>query len=1159
MDTSTRSRFSSIRKFDSDLTSDFDVSFSVEPSNDSNSDSRDEVQEVRQLVQKEENDASHWRYAITLLLVLVASVVSGLTWHFLREEESKAFETAVDQFSKALADSTYQQQEDIREAYNSFADTLSNWVATAENVSWPFVTLPLFESYARHALKISGTEVFAVFPLVSHENREAWVNYTIANYEDMVQQAHMIGKGNLESLVGGGFHPYIARPSPNGFIEDIERDQYFPMWHFSPPPFTHGAINWNVQSVDAFRDVVDALLLLKNETVISPVRPYTTAGMSMSQEEHEAMHSTLKDSSTEHPHSFVYTAVHEDANDRQSPIVAVVSAGSAWDASLYNLLPDGVMGMKAVIQNNCGQQFTYEINGPEAIFLGEGDLHEPEYNEYKLTADLSFHTHPDFETTPGHCQFQMHIYPDSTFADLYFTWLPTIYACAVGASFLFVFWAFYVYNAFVNTRKEKLIGMAARSNAVISSLFPGKIRDQILGEETSNSNPRSFEELLGASATPGINTSAPLADYFATATVMFADICGFTAWSSVREPSQVFTLLEAVYGSFDKICKHTKVFKVETVGDCYVAATGIPKYHRDHAVLMIQFAHQISKEMTKMTQMLETTLGPDTSDLLLRIGIHTGPVTAGVIRGDKARFQLFGDTMNVASRIESNGIAGRIHISHETAECIRKCGKGHWLVKREDGSVVAKGKGDIQTYWIGKAVENSKPDSTTKYDTASESAESETFEEFGVTEQLCSTDGREDRLVNWNVTVFLDILKHIVARRNAYKKGGFTRKFELRGDDPEVLMSLGMRNYKPINGVREIIALPEFNDVAEGLKEDLQHVDIPKDVIEELRNYISTIAGLYRSNPFHNFEHASHVTMSVIKLLSRIKAPSDLEALEGRESSGDMSPDIHAQMHDHTYGITSDPLTQFACAFAALVHDVDHEGVPNTQLVKERAGVALVYDARSVAEQNSLVLAWNLLMSNRFAKLRSCICATATELTRFRELAINGVMATDIVDKELKQLRNNRWDKAFKRDNSSLNEGFDGDYAEQDRESINRKATIVIEHLIQASDVSHTMQHWHVYRKWNENLFRETYKAWQEGRCDSDPSINWYKGEIGFFDFYIIPLAKKLESCGVFGKSSDEFLNYAKSNREEWGKRGELIVQELVANAKNEFGEKRKA
>ena len=131
-------------------------------------------------------------------------------------------------------------------------------------------------------------------------------------------------------------------------------------------------------------------------------------------------------------------------------------------------------------------------------------------------------------------------------------------------------------------------------------------------------------------------------------------------------------------------------------------------------------------------------------------------------------------------------------------------------------------------------------------------------------------------------------------------------------------------------------------------------------------------------------------------------------------------------------------------------------GVPNAQLVKEKAAVATLYENRSVAEQNSFVIAWNLFMGNRFENLRSCICANASELLRFRELAVNAVMATDIVDSELKNLRNNRWEKAFKNN-------YDAPYEEEDeecRESVNRKATIVIEHLIQASDVCHTMQHW---------------------------------------------------------------------------------------------------
>lgn len=128
----------------------------------------------------------------------------------------------------------------------------------------------------------------------------------------------------------------------------------------------------------------------------------------------------------------------------------------------------------------------------------------------------------------------------------------------------------------------------------------------------------------------------------------FADMTGFTAWSSVREPSQVFQLLEIVYNSFDNIAKRRRVFKVETVGDCYVAVAGLPEPRKDHAVIMARFATDCIYRMQKIVKALETTLGPDTGDLAMRIGLHSGQVTAGVLRGDKGRFQLFGDTMNTA-------------------------------------------------------------------------------------------------------------------------------------------------------------------------------------------------------------------------------------------------------------------------------------------------------------------------------------------------------------------------------------------------------------------------------------------------------------------------------------------------------------------------------
>ena len=91
------------------------------------------------------------------------------------------------------------------------------------------------------------------------------------------------------------------------------------------------------------------------------------------------------------------------------------------------------------------------------------------------------------------------------------------------------------------------------------------------------------------------------------------------------------------------------------------------------------------------------------------------------------------------------------------------------------------------------------------------------------------------------------------------------------------------------------------------------------------------------------------------------------------------------------------------------------------------------------------------------------------------------------------------------------------------------------------------MQHWAIFKQWNERFFMECYSAYKAGRADSDPSLNWYKGEIGFFDYYIIPLAKKLDNCGVFGVSSHEYLNYATANRDEWEREGEKIVQGYLA------------
>jgi hypothetical protein len=385
---------------------------------------------------------------------------------------------------------------------------------------------------------------------------------------------------------------------------------------------------------------------------------------------------------------------------------------------------------------------------------------------------------------------------------------------------------------------------------------------------------------------------------------------------------------------------------------------------------------------------------------------------------------------------------------------------------------------------------------------------------------------RIKRLVDWNVDVLKRLLKQVVAKRNASSHEIFDLNHPVMMKNE---VNIGCDTYV-LDEVTEIIRLPGYTHVK--MEEDPTKIELPKEVEDQLRLYVASIAGMHRDNPFHNFEHASHVMMSVSKLLSRIVAPDAILQNEDVENK------LALSLHDHTYGITSDPLTQFSVVLAALIHDVDHSGVSNGQLIKENSEIAVVFKNKSVAEQNSIVLAWDRLMESRFVALRNFIYSNPDELKRFRQLMVNTVLATDIFDKELQTLRKNRWDKAFRHISQAI------DSSEED--DANRKATIVIEHLIQASDVAHTMQHWHIYQKWNERLFAEMTVAFQNGRMGKDPAEGWYKGELGFFDNYVIPLAKKLKECGVFGVSSDEYLNYALENRREWSSKGEEVIEKYL-------------
>jgi class 3 adenylate cyclase len=179
-----------------------------------------------------------------------------------------------------------------------------------------------------------------------------------------------------------------------------------------------------------------------------------------------------------------------------------------------------------------------------------------------------------------------------------------------------------------------------------------------------------------------------IADSFSDVTVLFADLVDFTQRSQRCSPEQVVQLLDDLFSAFDQLCRDQGLEKIKTIGDAYMVVGGLPDRCPDHAQAVAELALAIQTEVACRTD-------PDDQPLQVRIGIDTGPVVAGVIGTDKFSYDLWGDTVNTASRMESYGIPGRIQVTSRTYQRLRD---GYRFTRR--GPVAVKGKGQMTTYLL---------------------------------------------------------------------------------------------------------------------------------------------------------------------------------------------------------------------------------------------------------------------------------------------------------------------------------------------------------------------------------------------------------------------------------------------------------------------------
>jgi class 3 adenylate cyclase len=240
-------------------------------------------------------------------------------------------------------------------------------------------------------------------------------------------------------------------------------------------------------------------------------------------------------------------------------------------------------------------------------------------------------------------------------------------------------------NAQVDWKSRDELGVLASTfNSMTKSI---REKTEIIEEKSRENETLLLNILPGEIAARLKNGEQEIADAFADVTVLFADIVGFTALSSNTSAANIVEMLNGLFSRFDELAQELGIEKIKTIGDCYMAVCGMPKLCPDHPARMARMALRM--------QGVTAEYGKDLGiDLQLRIGINSGPVVAGVIGATKFIYDLWGDTVNLASRMESTGVPGQIQVMRSVHDQL----DGTFNLEYR-GFVKVKGRGEVET-WI---------------------------------------------------------------------------------------------------------------------------------------------------------------------------------------------------------------------------------------------------------------------------------------------------------------------------------------------------------------------------------------------------------------------------------------------------------------------------
>jgi hypothetical protein len=556
-------------------------------------------------IAKRETKAITWlKLTFVLVLCIASSVMATFTYLTWYRTETRYFERAFEEEARRLIDSFYFGEGTKVWAASSLSASILQYVSQ-NNLEFPNVTVPVFDLFATSfLLSAQGTSV-SFSPIIKDElTRETWEAYandakSLLALPDLTYTPTN-AKWQGEEVEGGIFH--LSQGNQDGEMYPVKAQglgPFFPHWQVAPLSSTRRRVMFD-QANSTARSQALEYLLEYNLPIFSDI---------LDDPVENRICSTCNDTNPTTVYIYPITKPGEEGGWNT---VGTIGMEFAWKAQFQNVLHNNNPVM-LILQSTCGRVYTFYITSKSVELLGPYDDHDRKFDSMKKSSSLMDQNQywllrfnvkdmaPDLldfitrsqmidagdRAVGQSCKYTVHVYPTDEFKAYHVTSSPIIYTVGVVAIFLFTGLVFFAYDHLVERRQTMIMDTAVKSSAIVRSLFPARFRDRLFkSKEQKDAAARELQrdESGFFKVTPLIRLTnflqnsphaalvnkndEPMAEMFTNTTVMFGDIAGFTAWSSEREPSQVFKLLETLYAAFDTVAKRLNVFKVETIGDC---------------------------------------------------------------------------------------------------------------------------------------------------------------------------------------------------------------------------------------------------------------------------------------------------------------------------------------------------------------------------------------------------------------------------------------------------------------------------------------------------------------------------------------------------------------------------------------------------------------